>query len=203
MTERQMNTNIVMAFVNDAETQEVLKTLSLTHLDLTLEVQTGGVDEAIEYLKTNRSPKVLIVDVSEAQLPISQMQKLGETCDPGVKVIAMGDRNEVGIFRDLLEIGVKDYIAKPANTTLIVRSLERVLTSTPANTDVRTGFASTGQVIAFVNHPRGLLDRVKTRYTGLGTVNQMPGTATAGFPDNLNVSTTGADTEVVINLISR
>ena len=156
MTERQMNTNIVMAFVNHAETQEVLKTLALTHLDLTLEVQTGGVDEAIEYLKTNRSPKVLIVDVSEAQLPISQMQKLGETCDPGVKVIAMGDRNEVGIFRDLLEIGVKDYIAKPANTTLIVRSLERVLTSTPANTDVRTGFASTGQVIAFVGARGGV-----------------------------------------------
>jgi hypothetical protein len=60
-----------------------------------------------------------------------------------------------------------------------------------------------GQVLGFIKHPRDKLDRVKTRYQGLGTVNQMPGTATSGYPDTLNNTTTGADTEVIINLITR
>jgi hypothetical protein len=60
-----------------------------------------------------------------------------------------------------------------------------------------------GQVLAFIKHPKDLLDRVKTRYKSLGKVNKMPGTATEGYPDTLNVSETGADTEVVINLITR
>jgi hypothetical protein len=60
-----------------------------------------------------------------------------------------------------------------------------------------------GQVIGFVKHPKDRLDRVKTRYASLGTVNKMPGTASKGYPDTLNVTTTGADTEVIINLITR
>ena len=60
-----------------------------------------------------------------------------------------------------------------------------------------------GQVLGFVEYPKDYLDKVKTRYLGLGTLNQMPGTATAGYPDSLNASQTGADTEVIINLITR
>jgi hypothetical protein len=60
-----------------------------------------------------------------------------------------------------------------------------------------------GQVLGFVKHPKDNLDRVKTRYQSLGTVNKMPGTATKGMPDTLNLTETGADTEVIINLITR
>jgi hypothetical protein len=60
-----------------------------------------------------------------------------------------------------------------------------------------------GQVLGFITHPKDKLDRVKTRYRTLGNVNKMPGTATEGMPDTLNLTTTGADTEVIINLITR
>lgn len=60
-----------------------------------------------------------------------------------------------------------------------------------------------GQVLGFIQHPKDKLDRVKTRYQTLGNVNKMPGTATQGLPDTLNLTTSGADTEVIINLITR
>lgn len=60
-----------------------------------------------------------------------------------------------------------------------------------------------GQVLSFVRHPKDLLEKVKTRHKSLGKVNKMPGTATEGMPDTLNLTETGADTEVIINLISR
>jgi len=60
-----------------------------------------------------------------------------------------------------------------------------------------------GQVLGFVKHPKDFLGRVKTRYKSLGTVNKMPGSATAGVPDTLNVTETGSETEVIINLITR
>ena len=58
------------------------------------------------------------------------------------------------------------------------------------------------QRLTSVQHPKDYLDRVKTLYTGLGTLDTMPGTATAGIPDNI-VYAGGSDKEVVVNLISR
>jgi hypothetical protein len=86
---------------------------------------------------------------------------------------------------------------KPASFVEVDADSNLTLSSSTSVQDVM------GQVLAFIKHPRGLLDRVKSRYETLGTVNKMPGTATKGYPDNLNVSETGADTEVVINLITR
>jgi len=97
---------------------------------------------------------------------------------------------------------VHDYVA----ATGLLRPGSLVEVDGDSNFTLATGTGINtvmGQVLGFITHPRDNLDKVKTHYSSLGTVNQMPGTATSGFPDTLNVSTTGADREVIINLISR
>ena len=59
-----------------------------------------------------------------------------------------------------------------------------------------------GQRLTSVQHPRDYLDRVRTAYTGQGTLDAVPGTASGGYPDNITYSS-AADTEVIVNLISR
>lgn len=63
-------------------------------------------------------------------------------------------------------------------------------------------FRTLGQVMAVVEYPRSGLERVKTQYTGLTAVERMPGTATQGMVDALNLAG-GADRMVVINFLAR
>jgi len=113
----------LLAFVADAETDRVLREC-LAHLAMAQgEIMRGGIAKAVEYLGSQRSPNTLIVDISGVDLPVSQILAIEEVCEPGVVVIAIGTRNEIGLYRDLLQAGVSEYIVKPLNTQLLARAL--------------------------------------------------------------------------------
>ena len=59
-----------------------------------------------------------------------------------------------------------------------------------------------GQALTSVRHPKDYLDRVNTAYEGFGVLDQMPGTASRGLPDNITYAG-ASDKEIVVNLISR
>ena len=113
----------LLVFAADAETERVLREC-LAHLAVPQgEIMRGGIAKAIEYLGSQRSPNTLIVDISGVDLAVSQIRALEEVCEPGVVVIAIGTRNEIGLYRDLLQAGVSEYIVKPLNTQLLSRAL--------------------------------------------------------------------------------
>ena len=113
----------LLGFVADAETERVLREC-LAHLALAPgDIMRGGIAKAIEFLGTQRSPNTLIVDISGVDLPVSQVRALEEVCEPGVAVIAIGTRNEIGLYRDLLQAGVSEYVVKPLNTQLLSKAL--------------------------------------------------------------------------------
>ena len=115
----------LLAFVSDAATEKVLRKC-LTQLSLVNGmILRGGIAKAIESLGVERSPNILIVDISDVDLPISELDTLAEVCEPGVTVIAIGNRNEIGLYRDLLQAGVTDYIVKPLTSQLIARALNQ------------------------------------------------------------------------------
>ncbi len=87
----------------------------------------GGIAKAVQYLSAERSPNILVVDISGVDLPISEIQKLAEVCEPGVTVIVFGTRNDIGLYRDLLQAGVTDYIVKPLTPYLVARSLQAAI----------------------------------------------------------------------------
>ena len=112
-----------LAFVADAETERLLQEC-VTQLALGQgTILRGGVAKAIEHLGQHRSPHILIVDVSGIELPISKVNELADVCEPGVAVVAIGNRNEIGLYRDLLHAGVADYVVKPLNSQLLAKAL--------------------------------------------------------------------------------
>jgi pilus assembly protein CpaE len=113
----------LLGFVADAETERVMREC-LAHLAMPQgEIMRGGIAKAIEYLGSQRSPNTLIVDISGIDLPVSQILALEEVCEPGVVVIAIGTRNEIGLYRDLMQAGVSEYVVKPLNTQLLAKAL--------------------------------------------------------------------------------
>ena len=111
------------AYVEDDESravvEQVVRDLVIAHAT----VVKGSIRTAIKALGQRRSPKTLIVDISKSELPLSDINELAEVCEPGVSVIAIGDRNDVGLFRELLNSGVSDYLVKPITPTLVQRAL--------------------------------------------------------------------------------
>ena len=111
------------AFLADDESKQVIdqviKELVIPHASL----HKGGIRSAIGFLSEHRSPKILIVDLSNIDLPLSAVNDLAEVCEPGVTVIALGDRNDVGLFRELINSGISDYLVKPLTPALLQKSL--------------------------------------------------------------------------------
>ena len=112
-----------MAFVADAETEVYLREC-LSDLASRISRSCAGVSsEPLSHLGEKRSPKILIVDISDVDMPVSQVHQLAEVCEPGVTVIAIGKRNEIGLYRDLMQAGVSDYIVKPVTAALLAQAL--------------------------------------------------------------------------------
>ncbi len=113
----------LLAFVADAETEKALQECLAKLAFAQGPITRGGIAEAIEALATQQSPNVLIVDISGLDLPISQVHSLAEVCEPGVIVVAIGNRDDIGLYRDLLQAGVADYLVKPLTPQLLAKVL--------------------------------------------------------------------------------
>lgn len=112
-----------LAFCADPETyavvDQVVGELMLQHAS----IREGSVKEAVKYLGEHSSPSLLLIDLSKSEMPLSDINRLADVCEPGVTVIALGDRNDCGMFRDLLANGVTDYLVKPVTPSLLQKSL--------------------------------------------------------------------------------
>ncbi len=111
------------AYVADEASRDVIDQVARELVIPRAAVRKGTIRTAIEALGQQRSPKILIVDLSGSELPLSDVNELAEVCEPGVTVIAIGDRNDVGLFRELLNSGISDYLVKPLSAPLVQRSL--------------------------------------------------------------------------------
>jgi len=110
----------MIAFV-DAETERLLQKSSV--ISGRNQIIRGGIGKAIEYLSEQRSPHLLLVDISGVDLPLTKVQMLADVCEPGTNVIAIGDYNDVALYRDLQEAGVSNYIVKPLTRELLTKAL--------------------------------------------------------------------------------
>ena len=77
----------------------------------------GGLRNAIQSLSIAASPAILMVDLSESGDPLNDINALAEVCEPGTVVIAVGQVNDVRLYRDLLSSGIHDYLLKPLSAS--------------------------------------------------------------------------------------
>jgi pilus assembly protein CpaE len=113
-----------IAFVADRPTEQVLKSFVLEQAMPHVHIVVGSIDDAIAYLsKIERSPLFLLVDLHGSVMPLSDLGRLAEVCEPSVQVIALGERNDVGLFRSLLKLGIHDYLVKPLTVELLKRTI--------------------------------------------------------------------------------
>ena len=142
----------LMAFVLDGESEALLSSC-LAQLPVPPPmIRRGGLAGAIRYLGAERSPERIIVDISGAEMPASQLHDLAELCEPGVIVIAIGDKNDIALYRDLVRAGVSEYIVKPVTAQLLVKAL----IGAPASDEGSPISRKLGKVVAVVGSRGGV-----------------------------------------------
>ena len=130
---------LVRAFLRTKDSEAVISQC-LTALGVKeTQFTAGNLTTAAECLAKESSPKLLILDVSGIEDPLYELRAIADVCDPGVAVIAVGDRNDIGFYRELKNSGISDYFIFPIQRDLLAAACKAILFPEGFSGDRRTG----------------------------------------------------------------
>lgn len=103
-----------VAYLIDDSTETVLRG-GLGEQLANTQIRRGGIRAACRTLKSEPSPRVLIVDISgEEDDPVKALDALAAVCAPDIKVLVLGERSDIEFYRLITRrLGVDEYLRKP------------------------------------------------------------------------------------------
>ena len=105
------------AFICDEASLDVMRTVVAEMGWPPEKCNKGGLRNAVQSLSITSSPNILLIDLSESGDPLNDINALAEVCEPGTVVLAIGQVNDVRLYRDLMASGIHDYLLKPLSPT--------------------------------------------------------------------------------------
>lgn len=129
------------AFLCDEASLDVLRPIAIEMGWQPEKCHKGGLRNAVQSLSISASPNILLVDLSESGDPLSDINALAEVCEPGTVVVAVGQVNDVRLYRDLIASGIHDYLLKPLQPAAVRDALAQAQSvfSTPRVADTGAG----------------------------------------------------------------
>ncbi|GAA0029153.1 AAA family ATPase [Bradyrhizobium ottawaense] len=64
-----------------------------------------------------------MVDISGVDDPFTELERLAGVCPPDVRVAVIGDNREITFYRELLELGLTEYLPRPLTRDLVLDKL--------------------------------------------------------------------------------
>ncbi|WP_342722786.1 AAA family ATPase [Bradyrhizobium sp. B097] len=126
--------NRIVCFVNDELSAAALR----KGLDgSNLVIRRGTIRHATRMLETDTDLYALVTDISGLDDPFTELERLASVCPPDVKVALIGDNREITFYRELMEIGLTEYLPTPITRDIVLDQLRPKLIgdAVPAQTD--------------------------------------------------------------------
>jgi pilus assembly protein CpaE len=112
----------LVGFIVDAKSEEVVRDGLSDLTTETLDLRRGGIRAAIAAMQKQATPKVLVVDVSGEEQPLSALGDLANVVEPDVCVLVIGDIDHVDFYREVTRsMGASEYLAKPLTRDSVTR----------------------------------------------------------------------------------
>ncbi len=122
----------LMAFVNEATTEAVLRDSLSDAMPDAIEIARGGIRAAIAAMQKQATPRNLIIDISGVDEPLSALRDLSQAVEPDVKVLVIGELADVDFYREITRgMGAHEYLAKPLTRDMVVRLFVPILIGQP------------------------------------------------------------------------
>jgi pilus assembly protein CpaE len=97
------------------------------------------VAEAVRQLAGMTTPRRLVIDLSGSIDPLAAIDSLAEVCDAGTEVTALGEINDVELYRNLIRRGVQDYLVKPVLAPALAAALTHAVREPRSDTAAKPG----------------------------------------------------------------
>src|SRR5258708_9077089 len=136
VTTSVVSRNRIVCFVNDDLSAAVL---SKGFEGSNLEVRRGTIQHAIRMLETDTELFALVADISGIDDPFTELERLAAVCPPDVLVALIGESREIIFYRELMEIGLTEYLPRPLTRDMVLHQLRPKLLG-----DVKPGAADRG-----------------------------------------------------------
>jgi pilus assembly protein CpaE len=141
--ETPAHVSLTAAFLQDdisrALVAELLKDAARTTL-----IKQGNIENAIEHIAQDPSPRTVLVDVAGIADPINALDRLADVCMPDTRVIALGDVNDIHFYRMLRSAGVAEYLVKPVTAIALKAALTPPAPDSPEAEAPKTAEISSG-----------------------------------------------------------
>src|SRR3954468_9732386 len=110
----------IVGFVNDELSAEALrKGLEGSNLS----IRRGTIRNAIRMLETDTELFALVTDISGIDDPFTELERLAAVCPPDVRVSLIGESREITFYRELMEIGLTEYLPRPLTRDMVLDQL--------------------------------------------------------------------------------
>ena len=112
----------VTVFSRDSETLDVARALGddWRFTRVSLDVEEGDVDTAIETYKEFSSPDLVIIQTDTVEESFSdKLEALAAQCEEGTAAIVVGPVNDVYLYRTMIDMGISDYLVKPVTAEVL------------------------------------------------------------------------------------
>ncbi|MDN5005302.1 CpaE family protein [Bradyrhizobium sp. GCM10027634] len=112
--------NRIVCFVNDEVSAGALsKGLEGSNLS----IRHGTIRSAIKMLETDTDLFALVTDISGIDDPFPELERLAGVCPPDVRVALVGDIREITFYRQLMDLGLTEYLPKPLTRDIVLDQL--------------------------------------------------------------------------------
>jgi pilus assembly protein CpaE len=88
-----------------------------------LSIRRGTIRNAIKMLETDTELFALVTDISGIDDPFAELERLASVCPPDVRVALIGENREIKFYRELIEIGLTEYLPRPITRDMVLDQL--------------------------------------------------------------------------------
>lgn len=143
----------VLAFINDPASEQVLRDSLSEATAGGVDIKRGTVRTAIAAMAKMQTPEVLIVDIAGEEQPLQALGELSDVVEPGVRVLVVGDNQEVDFYRHITRgMGVMEYLFKPLTREAVARHFSPLITRKTIGLDAARG----GRVVVIMGARGGV-----------------------------------------------
>ncbi|AHA27601.1 Flp pilus assembly protein, ATPase CpaE [Candidatus Liberibacter americanus str. Sao Paulo] len=140
----------VHAFCITDELCSVMESFKVDHKmdQVDMQITKGSIAEAINIFSESVTPNLLIINIKgDSEEILNSLNPLADVCDTSTKVVIIGDRNDVYLYKELISSGISEYLVEPLSSADIIRVLINIY-----DISVET----VGKVISFIGSRGGV-----------------------------------------------
>lgn len=141
----------IRAFCDDPQTVQAVQAASTdrrmarAHVD----IHMGGISGAVQTFQNELTPNVIVVEtLASRDIVLAGLTQLAQVCGPETKVVVIGHLNDIILYRELMRLGVSDYLVAPVHQLQLIDCIAGLFQD--------PGAKPLGRIFAFVGSKGGV-----------------------------------------------